>query len=62
MNRLNFSPVWSPHSVTAIAQVEHVQKLARKILSGEWNTGYHDLFARFQISTLQRRQWPFFLA
>ena len=45
-----------PNSVTAIAQVERVQKLALKIVSGEWNTGYYDLLARFQIPTLQRRR------
>ena len=55
--RLEYAcPVWSPNSVTAIAQVQRVQKLALKIVSGEWNTGYYDLLARFQIPTLERRR------
>ena len=55
--RLEYAcPVWSPNSVTAIAQVERVQKLALKIVSGEWNTGYYDLLAWFQIPTLERRR------
>ena len=39
--RLEYAcPVWSPHTVTLIAQIELVQKLALKIVSGEWITGY----------------------
>ena len=48
--------MWSPHTVTLTVQIERVQKLALKIVSGEWNTGYTALLTKFQIPTLQRRR------
>ena len=55
--RLEYAcPMWSPHIVTLIAQIELVQKLALKIVSGEWNTGYPVHLSKFQIPTLQRRR------
>ena len=48
--------MWSPHTVTLIAKIERVQKLALKIVSREWNAGYLVHLNQLQIPTLQKRR------
>ena len=48
--------MWAPHTARNIYQIERVQWLGVKIVTGEWRAGYHDSLLYLSIPTLERRR------
>ena len=50
------APVWSPHTMQGITDLEKVQKFALKMCSGHWNWSYADLTEVTNVPTLENRR------